>query len=110
MTVALVHGARPVFMECVCPRETALERLAQRWQAKTSGELASDAPSAVSDGRPDLYDAQAASWEPYDGTVESPLAYHALDTSQAVTLAVERALNALEIPHRMCWLTQPQRR
>jgi aminoglycoside phosphotransferase family enzyme/predicted kinase len=100
--MAMKHGARPVFMECVCPRVIALERLARRWQAKTSGLLAADAPSAASDGRPDLYDAQAAFWEPYDGALESPLAYHALGTTPPVTVTTEDALNALEVPHRMC--------
>jgi uncharacterized protein len=104
--MAMKHGAQPVFMECACPREVALERLARRWQAKTSGLLAADAPSAASDGRPDLYDAQAACWQPFDDTVESPLAYHALGTTPPVTVTTEDALNALEAPHRMCWLTQ----
>ncbi len=104
-TMAIKHGALPVFVECVCPREVALERLAQRWQAKTSGLLTADAPSAASDGRPELYDAQVARWQPHDGAVESPLAYHALGTSQPITVTIEDALNALEFPHRMCNLT-----
>jgi uncharacterized protein len=91
-------------VECVCPREVALERLARRWQAKTGGLLAADAPSAASDGRPDLYDAQAACWQSFDDTVESPLAYHALRTTPPVTVTAEDALNALEAPHRMCRL------
>jgi hypothetical protein len=104
--MAIKHGARPVFMECFCPCEVALERLARRWQAKASGLLAADAPSAASDGRPDLYDAQAAHWQPYADDVESPLAYHALDTMPAVTVTVEEALNALEVAHRMCSLAR----
>ncbi|HEX3270997.1 MAG TPA: AAA family ATPase [Ktedonobacterales bacterium] len=102
--MAMKHGARAVFMECVCPREVALERLTRRWQAKASGLLVAGAPSAASDGRPDLYDAQAAHWQPYAGDVESPLAYHALDTTPAVTVTTEEALNALEVAHRMCSL------
>jgi uncharacterized protein len=105
-TMAMRRGARPVFVECVCPREVALERLARRWQAKTSGLLAADAPSAASDGRPDLYDAQATCWQSFDDTVESPLAYHALRTTPPATVTVEDALNALEAPHRMCRLIQ----
>jgi predicted kinase len=104
-TMAMKHGARPIFVECVCPRDVALERLAQRWQAKTSGFLPADAPSAASDGRPDLYDAQAVSWQPYVRDVEPSLAYHALDTTQPVTATVEAALDALEAPHRVRWLT-----
>ncbi|HEY1391058.1 MAG TPA: AAA family ATPase [Ktedonobacterales bacterium] len=106
MMMAMRHGARPIFMECVCPRDVALERLARRWQAKTSGLLAADAPSAASDGRPDLYDAQAIRWQPYDREVESPLAYHALGTMPAVTVTAEEALNALEVAHRMCSLAR----
>jgi aminoglycoside phosphotransferase family enzyme/predicted kinase len=104
--MAMKHGVRLVFMECVCPREVALERLARRWHAKTSGLLAADAPSAASDGRPDLYDAQAACWQPFDAKVESFLAYHALGTTLPVTVTAADALNALEIPQRMCRLTR----
>ncbi len=102
--MAMRHGARPIFLECVCPRDVALERLARRWQAKAIGALASDAPSAASDGRPDLYDAQADRWQPYDREVESSLAYHALGTTQPVTATVEHTLDALEAPHHMCWM------
>ena len=104
-TMAMRHGARPIFMECVCPREVALERLARRWQAKTSGLLSADAPSAASDGRPDLYDAQEDRWQPYDREVESSLAYHALGTTPPVTVTVEAALDALEAPHHVRWPT-----
>jgi aminoglycoside phosphotransferase family enzyme/predicted kinase len=104
--MAIKHEARAVFMECVCPREVALERLARRWQAKTSGLLAADAPSAASDGRPDLYDAQAACWQPFDVTLESFLAFHALGTTLPVTVTAADALNALEVPQRMCRLAR----
>ncbi len=103
-TMAMKHGARPVFLVCVCPRQITLERLARRWQAKASGALAPEAPSAASDGRPDLYDAQAASWQPYDRGEEPPLEYLAVDATQPVTVVAESAQNELEIPHRVCWL------
>jgi aminoglycoside phosphotransferase family enzyme/predicted kinase len=102
---AMKHGARPVFVECVCPRRITLERLARRWQAKASGALAPGASSAASDGRPDLFDAQAAAWQPYDREAESPLEYLALDATPSVAAVAESALNALEIPHRACWLS-----
>src|SRR4029077_927415 len=31
---AILHGANPIFIECQCPREIALQRLAQRWQKR----------------------------------------------------------------------------
>jgi predicted kinase len=107
---AMQHGGQPRFVECVCPRKIALERLARRWQAKVSGALAADAPSAASDGRPDLYDAQARAWQPYNGEVESPLAYHALNAARPVAMVAEEALNALEVPHRVCWLNSMSNR
>ena len=87
-TMAMKHGARPVFLACVCPRQITLERLARRWQAKASGALAPEAPSAASDGRPDLYDAQAASWQPYDPGKEPTLEYLAVDATQPVTVVL----------------------
>jgi hypothetical protein len=66
--------------------------------------LLAEAPSAVSDGRPDLYDAQAASWQPYDRGEEPLLEYLAVDAAQPVTVVAESAQNELEIPRRICWL------
>jgi aminoglycoside phosphotransferase family enzyme/predicted kinase len=104
--MAMKHGARVVFMECMCPREVALERLARRWRTKTSRLQAAQTPSAASDGRPDLYDAQAACWQPFDDKVESFLTYQALDTTPPVTVSAAGALNALEVPQVMCRLTR----
>lgn len=43
-----------LFVHCECPREVALERLAARWREGRD----------PSQGRPELYDRQAALWEP----------------------------------------------
>jgi predicted kinase len=102
--MAGVSGASVIFLECLCPREVALERLARRWQAKRRGALAPDAPSAASDGRPGLYDAQATSWQPYDPAAEPSMRYVVLDATQPVAALVERALEALEAPRQACWL------
>ncbi len=58
-------GANVLFVECICPREVALQRLALRWRARTKHqESISLSPAQhsafASDGRPDLYDAQQA--------------------------------------------------
>src|SRR5262249_16954677 len=42
--IAATHGAQAIFLECVCPRPVALERLRGRWEAKLRGAQASDTP------------------------------------------------------------------
>jgi aminoglycoside phosphotransferase family enzyme/predicted kinase len=103
-TIAATHGAQAIFLECVCSRSVALERLRRRWEAKASGALSSDAPSAASDGRPELYDAQAASWQAYDENAEAHLRHVALDAARLVPALIEEALEALDMPRLACWL------
>jgi uncharacterized protein len=68
---AAVHGATIVFVECVCPREIVLKRLAHRWKARLEGSHPiTEEASCASDGRPDLYDAQSAVWETFDADEE----------------------------------------
>ncbi|GER90698.1 aminoglycoside phosphotransferase [Dictyobacter vulcani] len=79
---AIQHGARVIFIECMCPREISLQRLAQRWQARISGEP-TDQQSAVvnaSDGRPELYAAQKAQWETFDAEQEPGVTHLVLST------------------------------
>jgi hypothetical protein len=102
--VAIRYGAQAIFLECACPRPVALKRLRNRWQAKMSGALAAGAPSAASDGRPELYDAQATSWQPYDQVNEASLRHVALDAGRRVPILVEDALEALGTPRLACWL------
>lgn len=130
------RGATAWFVECVCPRDVARARLAQRWsrrqrqrqRLRSPGHVptAGTAPAAeagnASDGRPELYDAQAAAWQPYDAPAEAALRYLRVDTgdshagdshagdsyagdSHAGTSAGSAAevLDALEIEALACW-------
>jgi Uncharacterized protein conserved in bacteria len=65
------HSATIFFIECTLPREITLQRLAQRWQARIENSPAMQQnASLASDGRPELYDAQARRWEAFDATQE----------------------------------------
>ena len=57
-------GARVVFAECRCPSDVALERLADRWRARTQTLPDRKASGGASDGRPELFQAQLAAWQP----------------------------------------------
>ena len=57
-------GVRVVFAECRCPSDVALERLASRWRARTQTLPDRKASGGASDGRPELYQAQLAAWQP----------------------------------------------
>ena len=91
--VAAQHGATALFIECVAPREITLQRLAQRWQARTATSVATheglsgisiaDMASMASDGRPELYDAQLAHWEAYDPEQEREVRHIVLPTMAA---------------------------
>lgn len=91
---AALHGANLVFIECKCPRELALQRLASRWQARLARQP--DLASAESDARPDLYDAQADAWQPFYADEEPAVEYLALSTALEPDLA--RILTLLSIP------------
>ncbi|HEU5369879.1 MAG TPA: AAA family ATPase [Ktedonobacterales bacterium] len=99
------QGARAVFIECVCPPDIALQRLARRWTARVAeGLQASAEASLASDGRPDLYERQRARWEAFDAQQEPRLAHVQVDTTGTFPASVEQALAALEIPRFACWL------
>jgi aminoglycoside phosphotransferase family enzyme/predicted kinase len=102
--IAATHGAQAIFLECVCPRPVALDRLRGRWQAKVSGALPSDSPSVASDGRPELHDAQAASWQAYDENAEDHLRHVSVHSARPVPALVEEALEALDMPRQACCL------
>ncbi|WIG60180.1 MAG: hypothetical protein OJF49_002928 [Ktedonobacterales bacterium] len=107
--VARDYGARAVFVECVCPRKVTLERLARRWQERVTPEAQGTeremAASGASDGRPELYDAQAALWEPVT-TEEAAagLAHAQVDTARWLEESVEGALDALGVARFACWV------
>lgn len=101
-----VSGATVRFIEAVCPAEVTLERLARRWRRRATaqeGGAASCRPQA-SDGRPELYAAQAALWEPYDATREAAASHTRLDTTPPPPVLRERLMVTLALPHTVCWL------
>jgi aminoglycoside phosphotransferase family enzyme/predicted kinase len=102
---AAAHGANAMFVECVCPREVSLERLARRWKLHTEGNQGLDEESLrASDGRPDLYDAQCAVYEPFVSAEEPGTGYLAISTTLPLVVNVEQVLDALHTPRFACWL------
>lgn len=106
--IAGAAGVTVRFIEAVCPPELTLARLARRWNARIAS-AGSDVAQA-SDGRPELYAAQAAAWEPYDAQREAGMRYALLDTSAPATVLRERLLVELGLPHDVCWLADPNPR
>ncbi|HEY7357660.1 MAG TPA: AAA family ATPase [Ktedonobacterales bacterium] len=103
--VAAACGARSIFVECACPPEIALQRLARRWAARAAAGLqAGVEASLASDGRPDLYERQRARWEAFDAQQEPALAHLQMETSGTLAASVEQALAVLAIPRFACWL------
>src|SRR6266851_3769176 len=102
---ATACGAQTIFVECVCPREEVLKRLARRWKARVErGQATSEEASRASDGRPDLYDAQCAVWEAFDAGEEPRTEHFAVSTASALVISVEQVLDALHLPHFACGL------
>lgn len=102
---AAAHGAACLFVECVCSREVALERLARRWQARVErNQPASEAASLASDGRPSLYDAQCAAWEVVSAEEKRHIPYLPAMTTYSLANTVEQVLAALHMPHFACRL------
>jgi aminoglycoside phosphotransferase family enzyme/predicted kinase len=102
--LAAARGVRAVFVECVCPPEVALQRLERRWTTRVAGQLQTGADASLaSDGRPDLYERQRASWEDFDASQEPGLTHVLVETTGALPASVEHLLAALGIPHLACW-------
>ena len=98
--LAAIQGASCLFVECVCPREVALARLADRWQDRVDGNKQQiKVASHASDGRPDLYDAQYASWESVDAEEERQIPHLVVKTTHSLSVTVEQVLTELHIPH-----------
>ncbi len=103
--VAAAHGASVMFVECICPRESALERLAQRWKLRLEGSQGlSEESLRASDGRPDLYDVQHAINEPFVSSEEPGIQHLAVTTTLPLAVTVEQVLDALQYPRFACWL------
>jgi len=106
---AVAHGATAVFIECVCPREVALERLARRWQVRLEGGQAmNEEASRASDGRPALYEAQCAAWEHFDCDEGRQMQHMVVSTTHPLAESCEQVLDALHMPRCACW-RQPGR-
>ncbi len=92
-------GAAAFFVECVCPREVAVRRLAQRWQKRT--EERSPFPqeaSLASDGRPDLYNAQANAWNAFSPREEAR--HVVVRTTRPLSANVKQVVAALNKEQR----------
>ena len=125
---AVPNGVNVILLECTCPRELALQRLAQRWKSRIIHEhfLASPLSEAsrasgvagmafkqhtcqagallASDGRPDLYDAQCAAWQAFDPAQEAGVTHIVIDTAHPLSVNIEQVLETLHVPRRACWL------
>ncbi len=87
-------------MECVCPRDVALARLADRWQDRVDGNKQQiKVASRASDGRPNLYDAQFAAWETVGIEEERQIPHLVVMTTHSLSVTVEQVLTELHIPH-----------
>ncbi|HUY79132.1 MAG TPA: AAA family ATPase [Ktedonobacterales bacterium] len=91
--VASRRGARVVFLECVCPPEIAVRRLADRWQAR---RVSAGENQQTSEGRPELYAEQRSHWESVDADEESALTHVVMDTNRPLALVVQEALSLLD--------------
>jgi len=102
---AAAYGAPVLFVECICAREDALSRLAQRWRMRVDArQLPPEEASAASDGRPDLYDAQCAGWESFVAQEEPYIRRSVVTTMLPLAVGVEQVLDALHSPRLACWL------
>ena len=103
-SVAQAHGADICFVECVCPPETALQRLAQRWNMHAEiKHLPSNVASSASDGRPELYNAQHARWESFVSYEEPDVQHIVVTTTQPIAHSCEQVLDMLNVPRSLCW-------
>ena len=103
---AVPNGVNVILLECTCPRELALQRLAQRWKSRIIHEQHTCQAGALlaSDGRPDLYDAQCAAWQVLDPAQEAGVTHIVIDTALPLSVNIEQVLETLHVPRRACWL------
>ncbi len=90
---AAALGIRTIFVECICPQALALERLAQRWQARLAGTQ--EAASRASDARPDLYATQASTWESFTPGEERDCEHVVIPTIQPLAASLGHVLDAI---------------
>lgn len=106
--VAAVYNADVLFIECTCPKEVALKRLARRWSVRI-GEFkgAVEEASRASDARPALYEAQSAAWEAYIPDEEPGMKWIAVTTALPLAISCEQVYDVLHMPRFACWLKLP---
>ena len=96
---AVAHGAEVLFVECLCPWEVALERLAQRWKRRLDKpERLSTEASLASDGCSDLYDAQCAGWEAFLADEEPGIQHVEVATNLPLSVNIQDVLDLLSLP------------
>jgi uncharacterized protein len=101
---ATARGAHTIFVECICPREVALERLARRWKTRVErSQATNEEASRASDGRPALYEAQCAAWENFDCDESRQMQHIVVSTAPALADSCEQVLDALHLPRFACW-------
>ncbi|MBE3557653.1 MAG: AAA family ATPase [Ktedonobacteraceae bacterium] len=102
---AAKYGASTVFVECLCPQEVTLARLAARWRQRAGASGTSQsAASLASDGRPELYAAQHSRWESFAADQEAGIKHVRVSTAEALAVSVEQVMAALTLPRLACWL------
>lgn len=103
--MAAAYDADVVFVECTCPKEVALKRLAQRWKVRI-GECKGvvEEASRASDARPDLYEAQSAAWDAYRPEEEPGMKWIAVTTARPLAVSCEQVFEELHMPRFACWL------
>jgi uncharacterized protein len=107
--IAVARGAQVIFVECTCPREVVLQRLARRWEQRMQGKRAPFTGSAqASDGRPELYDKQRAAWEDLDASEKAVMQHYVLATTRPLAVNIEQVLDCLQMPRLACF-TSPTR-
>lgn len=100
---AVQRGAPVLFIECVCPRDTVLARLAHRWSKRLQGVQASRTDNQIaSDGRPELFEAQRAQWESFSAAAEPAIRHLVVHTDQPLAHTLELALEAIGWPRLVC--------
>jgi len=97
---ALLANAAVVFIECVCERATALERLATRWHMHLEGQPTTTA----SDGRPEFYEAQKAIWQTIQPDEVPDMMHTIVNTTLPVSLCIAQILEQCHVPRLSCWL------
>ncbi|MDQ2885634.1 MAG: AAA family ATPase [Chloroflexota bacterium] len=103
--IAAAHNAQVIFVECTCPREVVLQRLARRWEQRVQGKRTSCAGSAqASDGRPELYDKQRANWEELDASEKAVMQQYVLATTRPLAVNIEQVLDCLQMPRLTCFI------